>query len=209
MIFRLLSICTPLLLAAEHVMAATAHGQEAVAHGHGHEGGGDAGLPQFDPTWFASQIFWLVVAFIILYFFFSRKTLPEISGVIENRREHIQGDLDTADRLTREAEEVQNAYEESLEKARVEASGVIADAESSMNLKAARAMESFQERSERDVAATEARIKKAKADVMPEIDKVAAEVAAEAANRIVSGLKFREEDALQIVEKIAKEERVA
>ncbi len=195
-----------MILAAGNAFAATHHSGESV-HGHGAESAGGPGLPQFDPTWFASQIFWLVVTFFILFLFFSRKTLPVISGVLENRRDHIQGDLDTADRLTREAEDVQHAYESSLERARIEAVGVITDTEMAMNVKAMRAFESFRERTDREMAATEARIKKAKAEVLARIDHIAAEVAIDVIAKLSGGRGASHESALALIEKLTKEEQ--
>ena len=81
-----------------------------------------AGLPQLDPTWFASQIFWLLIVFGALYFIFSRSILPALSTTLENRHEHIQSDLDTAERLKEEAETVQSNYEAVLVDARAKAS---------------------------------------------------------------------------------------
>ena len=68
-------------LAAEHGLdPETAH-ELAVegAHGAGMEDhGGGVGLPQFDPSSFPSQMFWLAVTFAILYLFFSNKTAADI-----------------------------------------------------------------------------------------------------------------------------------
>src|SRR5690606_19013966 len=80
-----------------------------------------SGLPQFDPTWFASQLFWLLVAFGVLYLFFSKRTLPDLSSIIENRKNHIKADLDQAEELTTQAETVQSHYEQSLQGARNQA----------------------------------------------------------------------------------------
>ncbi len=161
----------------------------AAGGSHGHEDahhaeGGSEGLPQFDPSSWPSQIFWLAVAFLVLYIFFSRKTLPEISGVIENRRVHIQSDLDSADSLTNQAEEVQTAYEESLEKAREDASGIIIEVEDAMKAKAANEFEAFRQRSEKESGNAEKRIQKARAEAMDQMNTIAAEVAAEAARQI-------------------------
>ena len=44
------------------------------------------GLPQLDFTTYSSQIFWMFVFFILLYVFFAKKTLPEISSAVESDR---------------------------------------------------------------------------------------------------------------------------
>ena len=43
------------------------------------EGGG--GMPQFNPEFYSSQLFWLAVSFIALYLLLSRVALPRIGEV--------------------------------------------------------------------------------------------------------------------------------
>ncbi|MCB1529776.1 MAG: hypothetical protein H6853_06780 [Rhodospirillales bacterium] len=143
------------------------------------------GLPQFDPTWFPSQIFWLAVCFGVLYLFFSKKTLPEISGVIENRRNHIQSDLDMAEKLTGETENVQRTYEKNLDKARSDASKAVLDVENGIKAEMASRQEAFRKRSESDVRSAETRIEKAKAEAMDEMNEIAAQAAREAVKKII------------------------
>ena len=74
------------------VMSAAAAASEAPAEA-GAEAGG-AGLPQLDPTWWPSQIFWLAIVFIILYWLMASKFLPALGGAIEERRDRIADYLD-------------------------------------------------------------------------------------------------------------------
>ena len=189
-----------------------AHGEtEAeLVHDAMHETAPSGGLPQFDPTWFPSQIFWLAVAFAFLYLFFSRKTLPEISGVIENRRTHIQSDLELADKLTKEAEDVQEAYEESLTSAREQASGALAEADESMKAKAAQVYEDFRKRSETEIRKTEQKLEEAKTVALSEMTNIAAEVVGEAVEKI-TGMKADNARAKAAVEALnaTKEKKAA
>lgn len=157
----------------------------AAKDSHGQASGGDTGLPQFDPSSYPSQIFWLAVTFVVLYVFFSKKTLPEISSVIENRQEHIQSDIDTAEKLRKEAEEVQQFYEESLENARLEASKSYAEAEEAVKEKTAKKYESFRKKSAKQIGEMEERLETEKAKVMEEMNTIAAEIASQAAEKIV------------------------
>jgi len=143
------------------------------------------GLPQFNPESFASQTFWLAITFLILYVFFSKKTLPEISSVIENRRNHIQSDLETAEKLTAEAEEVQQAYEDSLKSAREEATRIIQGTEQSMKDDAAREAETFRKHAEQEIKTAEMRIENAKQEAMDDMNNVAAEAASMAVAKII------------------------
>ena len=45
----------------------------------------EAGMPQLDPTYWASQAFWLILIFTILYISISKFYLPKIKNNLENR----------------------------------------------------------------------------------------------------------------------------
>ncbi len=158
--------------------------EEAVHHGAEHASKG--GLPQFDPTWFASQVFWLAVAFAILYVVFAKKTLPDISGVIENRKNHIQSDLETAEKLTSEADLVHDAYHANLEKSQSDASEAIQKVDTEMKAKAAEAFDDYRARSEKEIQAVVERILVAKNQAMGEMNVITAEVASVAVEKIIN-----------------------
>lgn len=157
-------------------------GEHAPA-GHAEEHG-EGGLPQFDVKTFPSQWFWLAVTFAVMYVSFSTRALPAISGTLENRREHIQNDLETAERLRNEAEAVQNAYESGLDKARNEATAMMSEATEGAKREAENGLNRLREKAEKDMAALEARIAKNTREAMEEMNTIAAEVAHEAAEKI-------------------------
>ena len=78
-------------------------------------------LPQLDIATYASQIFWLIVTFIVLYFLVAKIAMPRIAEVLEGRQERIEDDLDKAETLKKEAYLVRIEYEKALSSAREEA----------------------------------------------------------------------------------------
>ena len=78
-------------------------------------------LPQLDIETYASQIFWLIVTFIVLYFLVAKIAMPRIAEVLEGRQERIEDDLDKAETLKKEAYLVKVEYEKALSSAREEA----------------------------------------------------------------------------------------
>src|SRR5690606_15568051 len=70
---------------------------------------------------YAPQLVWLAITFVALYFLMARVALPRIATVIENRRDRVASDLDTAARLRQETDEVIAAYEQELAEARAKA----------------------------------------------------------------------------------------
>ena len=156
------------------------------AHGDAH-GGESGGLPQFEPDWFASQVFWLAIAFAVLYIFFANKTLPDISAVIDNRKNHIQSDLDAAEKLASEADAVQESYHASLVKAQDKAAKELKKVESDMNKAAEEAAEEYRARSEKELQKAEAKIAKAQSAAMDDMNSIAAEAASAAVSKIIGG----------------------
>jgi len=176
-----------------------AHGA-ADAHGGGH-GESSAGLPQLDVSTFPGQLFWLAVTFGILFFIFSKKSLPEISSVLENRQQHIQSDLETAGKLRTDAEKAQQTYEAGLEKARTDAAKAVQEVNDKIKAKAEKQNEAFRKKSEEDIQGLEKRLAKAKEDAMDDMNTIAAEVASAAAKKIV-GIHPDVEQAKAVVKSI-------
>jgi F-type H+-transporting ATPase subunit b len=71
-------------------------------------------VPQLDPEFFVSQLFWLVVTFSFLLLFLWKVSLPRISSVLENRENKINNDIETAKQLQIEAEKIQDQIEQKL-----------------------------------------------------------------------------------------------
>ena len=78
-------------------------------------------LPQLDIETYASQIFWLIITFTVLYFLVAKIAMPRIAEVLEGRQERIEDDLDKAETLKKEAYLVRVEYEKALSSAREEA----------------------------------------------------------------------------------------
>ena len=155
--------CGFVLLNSEAALAASGHEKQA-------------GLPQFDITTFPSQIFWLVVAFALLYVLFSSRVLPDISAVIEKRKKSIESDLLEAEKLQAEAENVQATYEKSIDDARHAAAETLKQAEEASKKSADKKFNAFQLKAEKEMNAAIVRIEESKQAVFKEIDDIAVDV---------------------------------
>ena len=82
-------------------------------------------MPQLNPEFFVSQLFWLVVTFSFLLVFLWRVSLPRIGNVLEKRERKISEDLTAAKELQIEAEKIQEIIENQLNQARVDSSEMI------------------------------------------------------------------------------------
>ncbi len=64
----------------------------------------EAGMPQLDPKYWASQAFWLILVFVILYISLSKFYLPKIKSNLDNRENKIKEDLENANKFKEQSE---------------------------------------------------------------------------------------------------------
>ena len=157
-----------------------------------------AGLPQLNPKWYVSQIFWLAIMFFAMYLPFRFKVLPDLSSVIERRREQIEGDLIAARNLKQEAEDVHASYEKILKDAREEASALFIRAEDKIADMEKATFEGFHKKSVEQLAALEGELNAAKDKALLTIHDVAADVASQAAVKI-SGVDVTKDQVLTLL----------
>ena len=93
-------------------------------------------MPQLNPEFFVSQLFWLVVTFSFLLVFLWRVSLPRIGNILLKRERKINEDLTTAKELQSEAENIQDKIEKQLREARSNASELIKSSSASFQDKA-------------------------------------------------------------------------
>lgn len=144
-----------------------------------------SGLPQLDTSTYASQIFWMIIVFVFMHIVFSKQSLPKISKTIGNRTDRIQSDLDTAETLKDEVDAVQSAYEDSLSGARSDSAALFKGIEQDIKDRTDAYAEEFAEKSIKEVETLEKNINKARKKAMEEMSVIAAEIASDAAEKII------------------------
>ena len=150
--------------------------------------GGEKGFPPFDPTYFATQIFWLLLTFGILYFLLSRIFLPRIGQTIEERSSRIADDLDAASRMQKDAEEAEKSYERALADAKAKAHNVAETTRQSVDAEIKTEMDAADAEAAKASDAAELRIRGVRAKALANIESVAAD-AAQATVEALTGKK--------------------
>lgn len=142
-------------------------------------------MPQLEPLDWGPQLIWLVLTFGILYLLMLKVALPRIGSVLDMRRAHIARDIDTAETLRRETEEAIAAYEQAIAEAKLKAQGIAQEGRAKLNEE----ITTERVKLDRQLAAkskeAEARIYEAKASALKEVNKVAADVAADIVQRLI------------------------
>lgn len=139
---------------------------------------GKAGMPQLDPSSFASQLFWLVVTFVVLYLVLSRGVLPRVGATLGQRADRLSADLEEAARLKQETEKAIADYEAALAKARAEAQSTAIAARNAALAEAAQARAKVEGQLAEQTRAAEAAIGAAKTKALADLNQVAADAAA-------------------------------
>ena len=85
----------------------------------------ESGMPQLDASTYLSQAFWLVICFGILFFVMTKVALPRVSEVLNLRDSKIRHDIEAAEKLKAEAEDIQAKINSNLAQARSDAADVL------------------------------------------------------------------------------------
>jgi len=141
-------------------------------------------MPQFEPTWFASQIFWLLIVFFVFYRLLKSRVIPGVAGILAERDARIQGDLELAQRRRDELEALREAYEADLAKARSDAQAELASAQTRMAAAQAAALEQVGKELAAQAAAAESRIAAEKKTALSDLRGIAVDVASAASGRL-------------------------
>ena len=112
---KIISLTTSLLLTLNTVFAA------------------EAGMPQLDPTYWASQVFWLTIIFSAIYFLIAKIFVPKIKGNIDARESQIRKDIDEANSLKEEADKKLQKYNSLIDEAKLEARKILSESRKKIN----------------------------------------------------------------------------
>jgi len=141
-------------------------------------------MPQFNPAFFAPQLFWLALTFITLYILMAKVALPRIGAVLDERQRKIDDNLDRAAQLKAEAEAAVAAYEKALGESRAHAHAVIKEAADRLAIQSEQRNRETAARLADQIKAGEGRILAAKQAALVGIRDVALDVAAAAFARL-------------------------
>jgi F-type H+-transporting ATPase subunit b len=142
-------------------------------------------MPQFDPSIWPTQLFWLALSFVILLVLMTKVALPRISEVLEEREFRINDSLRKAEGLRQDAEDAIAAYERMMADARAKAQEQVRQSRERAAAQAAERHAELTERLAEDIATAERRIAAAKTEAIAGVRNMAVEVAGLAVKQLV------------------------
>jgi F-type H+-transporting ATPase subunit b len=149
---------------------------------------GKIAFPPFDVSTFPSQLFWFALSFGALYLLMSRVIVPRLSGIIEERRSRIEGDLDAASRARASAQAAGEAYEKALAEARGRAQALAQQTRDELAATTAASTREIEGKLAADLAAAEATIATRKISAMANVRDIAVGAAADIVERLTGNV---------------------
>ena len=86
------------------------------------------GMPQLNPEFWFSQIFWLTITFGILFLILSKFILPKIRNNLESRKSQIIENIEISDKQKKDSEDKLHEYEKIISETRVNANNIFISA---------------------------------------------------------------------------------
>ena len=126
-------------------------------------------MPQLNPEFFISQLFWLVLTFTFLFIFLWRISLPRISSVLEKRATKINDDVTVAKKLQAEAEEIQKKIDNQLSQAKIETASLIKSATSNFQEHATKELQQLDDEIDKKLEESSTIIEKNKVESLQKI----------------------------------------
>jgi F-type H+-transporting ATPase subunit b len=142
-----------------------------------HGGTANKVFPPLDPSTISPQLVWLAITFVGLYYLLKKIAIPRIGGVIEERSNRIQRDIDSADRLKDEVEAAMKAYEKSLGDARANATSIARQTRDQLAAEVDRERQTVEGTINKKLVDAEARIAETKRKALASVGEIASEIA--------------------------------
>lgn len=134
-------------------------------------------MPQLDTSTFPSQLFWLAVCFLALYFILSYIAVPKIARVLEKREETIAAQLNKASTYREQAEDLLADYERTLADARETAHQHAKSIANAVNAEIGKKKKDFLDKLKERLHLTEQNLYRARIEASKDTKSVAVEVA--------------------------------
>jgi len=163
----------------------------------------EAGMPQLDPTYWASQAFWLVLIFAILYISISKFYLPKIKDNLDNRENKIKEDLENASKFKEQSETKLKEYKIILENAKKEVIKIHFESKNILDKDINSKKIAIEKEIEKEISKATKEIIEFKKNSLSSIQKISENIASDIIENI-SGDKLNESSVKAVVEDISK-----
>ena len=160
-------------------MAQPAAHTEVPSEGH------KAPFPPFQRETFASQLVWLVIAFVLLYALAAKLALPRVGGIFAARQERKEADVAQARQFREEADAALAAYEKALADAHGRGQSIASETHTRLVAEGETRRKALEAELNAKLAEAEKAIAATKQSAMANVRTIAAEAAAAIVERLI------------------------
>ena len=163
----------------------------------------EAGMPQLDPKYWASQAFWLILIFTILYISIAKFYLPKIKKNLDDRENKIKDDIDDANRFKELSESKFKEYEKILADAKKEVIKIQIDSKNILDKDIQSKKEAMEKEIENEISKAQKEINELKKSSLNDIQNISENITSSIIENI-SGDKLNESSVRAAVEDVTK-----
>jgi F-type H+-transporting ATPase subunit b len=143
------------------------------------------GMPQLNPEFWISQIFWLTLTFGILYLVLSKLILPKISANLETRKSQILENIEAAEKQREDSEMKLKEFEEIIFKSKLEAKTIFNQAREKALKDINAKKEVLEGQIDEEISKAEEEIKTLRNGAPDKINKIAIETSSELIQKLI------------------------
>ena len=161
------------------------------------------GMPQLNPEFWVSQIFWLILTFGIMYLVLSKFILPKISKNLESRKSQILENIEAAEKQREDSESKLKEYDEIISKTKIEATSIFNQAREKALKDIASKREVLDKQIDEEIADAEKEIQTLRKSAPDKIKKIAIETSSELVQKLI-GAEVNNSSISAIVDDLSK-----
>ena len=136
----------------------------------------EAGMPQLNPEYWASQAFWLIIVFLSVYLLIARIFIPKIKSNLDMRESKIRKDLEEAKTFREEAEKKLKAYKNLIESAKIDTKKILSESSQKLNEDIQAKKNKIQKEIEQETRNAEKEIQKFKSESLNKVNTISEEI---------------------------------
>ena len=166
------------------------------------------GMPQLDPEFWFSQIFWLVITFGILYLVLSKIILPKISDNLETRKSQVLENLELAEKQRNESEAKLKEFDNIILKSKIEAKNLFSESRQKLLEDINKKRQKLENEIDKEVKIVEGEIEELRKKSPEKINKIAIETSSDLINQLI-GANINNSSITAIVNDIASKNKTS
>ena len=170
------------------------------------KGAESGGMPQLNPEFWVSQIFWLIITFASLFLVLSKFILPKISKNIEFRKSQILENIETAEKQKEESENKIKEYENLILKSKNEARNYFNEARKKILQDLDKKKEKLESELNEEISIAEKEIIELKNNAPDKINKIAVETSSNLIRQLI-GEEVNNSSISAIVDDLSKKNK--